>query len=68
MLEMAFIRDAPFAIVGGVAQAASDAAVLRTMPADVAKLESEILKNPEKVEIRAPLGRHHREDRPRVTS
>jgi ATP-dependent RNA helicase RhlE len=55
MFDMGFIRDVR-RIVGGVAKQRQTLLFSATMPADVAKLASEILKNPEKVEI-APQGR-----------
>jgi ATP-dependent RNA helicase RhlE len=55
MFDMGFIRDVR-RIVGGVSKQRQTLLFSATMPGDVAKLASEILKNPEKVEI-APQGR-----------
>jgi ATP-dependent RNA helicase RhlE len=54
MFDMGFIRDVR-RIVGGVSKQRQTLLFSATMPGDVAKLASEILKNPEKVEI-APQG------------
>jgi ATP-dependent RNA helicase RhlE len=55
MFDMGFIRDVR-RIVGAVSRQRQTLLFSATMPGDVAKLASEILKNPEKVEI-APQGR-----------
>jgi ATP-dependent RNA helicase RhlE len=55
MFDMGFIRDVR-RIVGAVSKQRQTLLFSATMPGDVAKLASEILKNPEKVEI-APQGR-----------
>ena len=55
MFDMGFIRDVR-RIVGAVAKQRQTLLFSATMPGDVAKLATEILKNPEKVEI-APQGR-----------
>ena len=55
MFDMGFIRDVR-RIVGSVSKQRQTLLFSATMPGDVAKLASEILKNPEKVEI-APQGR-----------
>jgi ATP-dependent RNA helicase RhlE len=54
MFDMGFIRDVR-RIVGGVSKQRQTLLFSATMPGDVAKLASEILKNPERVEI-APQG------------
>jgi ATP-dependent RNA helicase RhlE len=54
MFDMGFIRDVR-RIVGAVSKQRQTLLFSATMPADVAKLASEILKNPERVEI-APQG------------
>ena len=54
MFDMGFIRDVR-RIVGSVAKQRQTLLFSATMPGDVAKLASEILKNPERVEI-APQG------------
>src|SRR5205814_8856102 len=54
MFDMGFIRDVR-RIVGSVSKQRQTLLFSATMPADVAKLASEILKNPERVEI-APQG------------
>ncbi|MET0667843.1 MAG: DEAD/DEAH box helicase [Methyloceanibacter sp.] len=55
MFDMGFIKDVR-RIVSGVSKQRQTLLFSATMPADVAKLSSEILKNPEKDEI-APQGR-----------
>jgi ATP-dependent RNA helicase RhlE len=55
MFDMGFIKDVR-RIVSGVSKQRQTLLFSATMPGDVAKLSSEILKNPEKVEI-APQGR-----------
>ena len=54
MFDMGFIRDVR-RIVGSVSKQRQTLLFSATMPGDVAKLASEILKNPERVEI-APQG------------
>ena len=54
MFDMGFIRDVR-RIVGSVSRQRQTLLFSATMPGDVAKLASEILKNPERVEI-APQG------------
>jgi ATP-dependent RNA helicase RhlE len=55
MFDMGFIKDVR-RIVGSVSRQRQTLLFSATMPGDVAKLASEILKNPERVEI-APQGR-----------
>ena len=55
MFDMGFIRDVR-RIVSSVSKNRQTLLFSATMPGDIAKLSSEILKNPEKVEI-APQGR-----------
>ena len=55
MFDMGFIRDVR-RIVSSVSKNRQTLLFSATMPSDIAKLSSEILKNPEKVEI-APQGR-----------
>lgn len=55
MFDMGFIRDVR-RIAGSVSKNRQTLLFSATMPSDIAKLSSEILKNPEKVEI-APQGR-----------
>ena len=55
MFDMGFIRDVR-RIAGSVSKNRQTLLFSATMPGDIAKLSSEILKNPEKVEI-APQGR-----------
>ncbi len=55
MFDMGFIRDVR-RIVGSVSKQRQTLLFSATMPGDIAKLASEILKNPERVEI-APQGR-----------
>jgi ATP-dependent RNA helicase RhlE len=55
MFDMGFIKDVR-RIVGSVSKQRQTLLFSATMPGDVAKLASEILKNPERVEI-APQGR-----------
>jgi ATP-dependent RNA helicase RhlE len=55
MFDMGFIKDVR-RIIGSVSKQRQTLMFSATMPGDIAKLASEILKNPEKVEI-APQGR-----------
>ncbi|SEO08936.1 ATP-dependent RNA helicase RhlE [Rhodospirillales bacterium URHD0017] len=55
MFDMGFIRDVR-RIISGVSKQRQTLMFSATMPGDISKLASEILKNPEKVEI-APQGR-----------